>query len=90
MIMHPHIRVQASRGGICVFGNVENGVVVGSMDPVGAKVNNMPVGEPFLMYPAAYAISCFDYGDPDAVLYEYIGTAEASQTGANDCDAGFG
>ncbi|KAG8418476.1 hypothetical protein J3458_005887 [Metarhizium acridum] len=90
MIMRPHVRVQAYRGGICVFGNGENGVVVGSMDPVGAKINSPPVGEPFLMHSAAYAISCFNYGDLDAILYEDVGTAEASQTGANDCDAGFG
>lgn len=84
------IGVPAADGRLGLLDQVEDGVVVGAVDPVGAHVDPVPVGEQLLVDAAADAIPSLDDGDPEAKAEENVGAAEAGQPGADDGDMGLG
>lgn len=76
MVVDPCFGVPGPSRGIGLPGNIENGVVVSAVNPVGTEINHVTVDKFFLMDSAANTVPGFENGDFDAFLQENVCTAE--------------
>ena len=71
--------------GFSLLRNVEDGIILCPVDPVGAEVSHMAVWKPVLLHAAPNPIPALKDRDFEAVLKEDVGAPQARKTGTYNC-----
>lgn len=88
-VEHAGSQVPATDRSICLLGQVEHGVVLGAVDPVGSNVGKASVGEHLLVQAASNTVAGLNDCDPEPMLQEDVCASEPSESSSDHSNVRF-